>query len=68
MVKVIVPATNGVTLHELFNLGEFMKVMCTLMKEVGRGNILTERERDRAEAGVAGAHQLRRTPSAGGEG
>lgn len=45
-----------------------MKVTCTHMEKVGRGNILTERERDRAEAGAAGAHELRRTPSAGGEG
>lgn len=60
-VRVLVPAANGMILSESFHLREFMKVTCTHKKQVGGRNILGDRERARAAAGAAGAHQLRRT-------
>lgn len=61
-VKILVPAANGMVLSESFHLREFMEVTCTHKKRVGGENILGDRERARAAAGAAGAHQLRRTP------
>lgn len=65
-VKVLAPATSAVALSESFYFEEFMKVTYTRNRLAGEK--LPRTGRERALAGSTVAHQLRRTPSEGGEG